>query len=133
MLINQNGKLFQIVLGKRRIAKKYLCGLFTFDFLANVPLAIALLMNLNIHHESFHYLKLLTLFRIVRLPALIRYGRRTLVRLDLDDKYLEILKLLLYWIVCIHWTACLHIIPGVVVAHFKGVVKVSFDNGEQKN
>lgn len=43
----------------------------------------------------------------------------------MDDKYLEIFKLLCYWIICIHWAACLHIIPGLVVARFREDVKVN--------
>lgn len=125
-LINQTKKLFlslpnrrQTVLCKRRIAKKYLLGLFTFDFLANAPLALAMLLNVNIQAETYNYLMLFNLFRIFRLPALVGYLRRILVQLEVEDKYLEIFKLLLYWLIYIHWSACLHLMPGVVVANFR--------------
>lgn len=127
-LINQM-KLsrFQVVLSKRQIAKSYLFGLFTFDFLTNIPLMFALMaMKLDKTDKLFHFLKTLTLFRITRLPTVARYCQTFLLRLGVDDKYLEIFKLMFYWIICIHWAACLHILPGVIV---KGVV-IGFDNSK---
>lgn len=64
---------------------------------------------------------MLNLFRIVRLPTFVRYCQRMLLRLEVDDKYLEIFKLLCYWIIAMHWAACLHIIPGIIASRFQHV------------
>jgi Cyclic nucleotide-binding domain len=107
------------VLCRRRIAQRYLRGLFTFDFLTNFPFLIGLEFNLDPHSPAYHFVKLLTLCRIFRLTTFAEYCCRMLKRLGVDEKYLEILKLLLYWIICIHWAACLHIIPGIIAARFR--------------
>lgn len=109
----------QVVLCRGRIARRYLCGLFTFDFLTNFPFLIGLGLNLDRRSLLYHFLKLLTLCRIFRLTTFVEYSRRMLKRFGVDEKYLEMVKLLLYWVICIHWAACLHIIPGVVAARFK--------------
>lgn len=88
-------------------------------------------MNLNTKDVEFHYLKMLTLFRLFRLPTFVRYCQRMFLRLEVDDKYLEIFKLLSYWIICIHWAACLHLIPGLISSRFRADVKVNawYENG----
>lgn len=62
---------------------------------------------------------MLALFRIFRLATFIRYCQRILVRLGVDDKYLDLIKLLFFWIVAIHWAACLHLVPGLIAAKFQ--------------
>lgn len=113
------------MLDKRRIAFDYLTGLFTFDFLTNVPFVVGLIMNLSVQRLEFHILKTLTLLRIVRLPTVVRYCQRSLLRLGVDEVISEVVKLLFFWIICIHWAACLHIIPGVIMARFRDDVKVN--------
>lgn len=101
--------------------------MFTFDFLINVPFFVGLLLHLSNDSPTFHYIRLLSIFRIFRLPTFVRYGERILLRLGVDDKCLEILKLLSYWIICIHWAACLHVIPGLIVAKFQHDINGNYD------
>lgn len=117
--VTSNRLSSQIVLCKRKIAKKYLRGLFTFDFLINVPFFVGLFLHLSNDSTTFHYIRLLSIFGIFRLPTFVRYGERILLRLGVDDKCLEVFKLLSYWIICIHWAACLQILPGLIVAKFR--------------
>jgi hypothetical protein len=42
-----------------------------------------------------------------------------------DDKYLDMSKILFYWLVSIHWTGCLHLIPGLIFSRFDSSVKVN--------
>jgi hypothetical protein len=114
----------QIVLNQREIARKYLCGLFVFDFITNFPFFICLLMRFGPKDPEFHLIKLTTLFRIVRLPAFVSYCRRFLLRFNVSDKYLFILKLLINWACLIHWGACLHMMPGIIMANFQSNVLV---------
>lgn len=65
-----------------------------------------------------------TLFRICRLPTFVKYCQRGLSRFQINDKFVEIVNLLLYWIIWIHWSACLHIIPGLIMANFQRDVLV---------
>lgn len=84
---------------------------------------------------EFHFVKMLTLFRFCRLPTVIRYFQRMLVRIGIAEKYLEMSKLLCFWVICIHWAACLHILPGLIVSLFKHDVKVNawYEKGVFKN
>lgn len=66
----------------------------------------------------FHYIKLTTLFRICRGPTSINYCQRMMRRLRVSDKYLDIFKIVISWLICIHYTACLHLVPGMIVSHF---------------
>lgn len=76
-------------------------------------------MDLDTDSTEFHFIKIFTLFRICRLHTMVRYYERMFVRLQVDDKYVEIFKLFTYWIIFIHWTACLHIVPGLIVGLFQ--------------
>ncbi|KAG5674638.1 hypothetical protein PVAND_004592 [Polypedilum vanderplanki] len=115
----------EIILDKKGITRKYLCGLFIFDFMTNFPFFIGLLMNLNPHDPEFHIVKLTTLFRIVRLPSLLRYIQRLMMRFKIEDIYVQILKLLLCWLCLIHWAACLHMAPGIIMSKFHVGVRVN--------
>ncbi|CRL00606.1 CLUMA_CG013866, isoform A [Clunio marinus] len=112
-------KNFTIVLDRRKIAMRYLRGSFIFDFLINIPLLVALIFRLDTHVAKYHFIKILTLLRITRLPTFILYSNRTLERIGVDDKYMEIFKLLCYWLVFIHWASCLHILPGLIATNFQ--------------
>jgi Cyclic nucleotide-binding domain len=115
--------LSQIVLDRRKIAWEYLKGLFIFDLITNVPFTVSFLMHVNTHDITFHFIKIATLFRFCRLPTFVKSAQRVLMRLEIDDKYLELFKIATYWIFCIHWATCLHIIPGLIVAQFRtGIV-----------
>lgn len=73
---------------------------------------------------EYHFVKCLTLFRICRLSTCVQYCQRILLRFGVDDTYLEIFKLLFYWILYIHWAACLHLIPGLIACNFQKNVDV---------
>jgi Ion transport protein len=109
---------FQIILSKRQIAKKYLLGLFTFDLMTNIPFFLSLVSDTERYHQIFDFIKMLALFRIFRLLTFARYCQRILFRVGVNDKYLDLFKLLFFWIIAIHWAACLHLIPGLIVGGF---------------
>lgn len=71
-----------------------------------------------------HFIKITTLLRIFRLSTFIKYCQRGLSRFEMSDEFLDIFELLMYWIIGIHWTACLHILPGVMVGKFEKNIKV---------
>lgn len=106
----------QVVLSKKPIAKRYLQGLFVFDLLINFPLLFSLISGYR--DSEFHYLDTLNLLRLVRLGTAVRYSQRFLLRIAVDDKYLEIFKLTFIWIICTHWAACLLVLPGIVETGF---------------
>lgn len=68
---------------------------------------------------AFHFVKLLMLFRVLRLLTFTRYCQRILVWLGVNNKYLDLFKLSFFWIVSIHWAACLHLVPGLCEGSFK--------------
>lgn len=120
--------ILQIVLCKKKIARKYLRGLFVFDFLTNIPFLIGLGLDLDKSHFHFHFLMMMTLFRIVRMPTMVRFCGRMFLRLGFDDKYLETFKIIFYWILCVHWSACLHIMPGVIASCFSNENGAWYEN-----
>lgn len=103
---------------KKTIARKYLRGLFVFDFLTNIPFFVGLGLHMKTNDFYFHLLKILTLFRIVRVPTTVRFCERMFMRLDIDDKYLGIFKMIFHWMLCIHWIACLQVLPGNIASGF---------------
>lgn len=108
------------MLCKKRLARKYLSGLFVFDFLTNIPFFIGLGLSMKTNDLHFHLLKIMTLLRIVRVPTVVRFCERMFLRLDIDDKYLGMFKMVFHWVLCIHWIACLHVLPGNLAAGFSG-------------
>jgi Cyclic nucleotide-binding domain len=68
---------------------------------------------------SSHYIRLLSLCRITRLSTFNIYMNRCLMRLEVNSIYLEILYLLSTWMLFIHWTACLFIVPGLISSNFQ--------------
>ncbi|CAG9797693.1 unnamed protein product [Chironomus riparius] len=123
-------KNYEIILDKKQIAREYLRGLFVFDLLTNIPFFVGLAFQLGPNDMESHFIKITTLLRICRLSTFIKYCQRGLSRFQMSDEFLDIFQLLMYWIICIHWTACLHILPGIVVGKFQKNVKVNawFEN-----
>lgn len=74
--------------------------------------------------DEFNNVKFLNLFRILRLATLLRYFERILLRFEVDDKYFEIIKILSFWTICIHWAACLQVIPGSLAVESNFEVEV---------
>lgn len=99
-------------------------GLFVFDVMTNIPLFLTLIVNNDTTNVMFHFTKLMSLFRIFRLSTFVVYSQRLMLRFGVDDKYLETFKMAAYWILCIHWAACLHIVPGLMASQFRYYVKV---------
>lgn len=83
---------------------------------------IGLMVKVNTHF--LHFIKNLTLFRIFRLVTTVRYFERIFIRMEIDEKYVEIFKLLFYWLICVHWAACLHIVPGLIAGRFNDDAEV---------
>lgn len=92
--------------------------------MTNIPLFLTLIVNNDTTNVMFHFTKLMSLFRIFRLSTFVVYSQRLLLRFGVDDKYLETFKMAAYWILCIHWAACLHIVPGLMASQFRYHVKV---------
>lgn len=128
-------RILQIVLCKKRIARKYFRGLFVFDFLTNIPFFFGLGLDMDRNHFHFHFLKMMTLFRIVRMPTMVRFCEKMFIRLGFDDKYLDIFRMLFYWILSIHWIAGLQILPGIIAARFSDAIVQAWyeDKGFQKH
>lgn len=74
--------------------------------------------------KAFHFIKLFTLLRIFRGRTTVIYLERALKRFRIKDKYLDIFKIVAFWMICIHWTACMHLIPGLIKAEFEEGKKV---------
>jgi hypothetical protein len=91
---------------------RYLIGMFFIDVCYTASFILQIF-------TSFHYIRLLSLFRIFRLRTLSIYIHRCLIRLKVNKIFLEIINLLLTWIVCIHWTACLFVVPGLITSNFE--------------
>lgn len=77
-----------------------------------------LVMDPEANHSTFHYIKIFAMFRIVRLPTFNRYCQRILVRIGVDDTCFDLVTLFIFWIIAMHWAACLQLFPGLVVAKF---------------
>lgn len=52
------------------------------------------------------------------------YFERALKRFRVNHTFLDIFKIISFWLVCIHWTACMHLIPGLIVSQFAEGKKV---------
>ena len=88
--------------------------------LANISLLLSPIMCCDMGCDlGFDYMKLLKLLKIVRLGSLVRYFQRILLRYEVDDKFLEIIKPLFFWIIFIHWSGCLFVIPGLIASRFR--------------
>lgn len=111
---------FQVVLSRKEIAQAYFRGSFTSDLLTNIPLfvGIVLIKLVGLSDVKFHFIKICSLFRLFRLNTMVRYCERMFARLEVDDKYVELFKLLAYWVTFVHWTACMHVLPGLIFARF---------------
>lgn len=64
------------------------------------------------------------MLRIFRAKTTVNYLQKTLQRLKVNDKYLFIFKIIAFWLICIHWTTCMHLIPGLIVSDFDERKKV---------
>lgn len=67
--------------------------------------------------SEYFVVRLFTLLRIFRLRTFTTYLVRFLMRNNVDRKFLEISYILAVWMVCIHWTACLFVLPGLVASN----------------
>lgn len=103
-------------MNKKQIAQRYLRRLFIFDLCTNVPFFFGLYFSQEI--VELHFVKLFSLFRFLRAPTVVTYFKRMLTRWRVKDKYMDVFVIIAYWLICIHWTACLHLVPGFVVCHF---------------
>jgi Cyclic nucleotide-binding domain len=113
----------QIILDLKQIARRYLSGFFIVDLIINLPFFYGFYLSKDI--DRLHFIKLCTLFRLFRTSTFLIYCHRALKRFHVGDKYLDISKILVYWLVGIHWTACLHLIPGLILSRFNISVKVN--------
>lgn len=57
--------------------------------------------------------------------TVVTYFKRMLTRLRIKGKYLDVCEIIAYWLICIHWTACLHLIPGLIMSRFDEDDKVN--------
>lgn len=112
----------QIILNRKQIARRYLRGLFIVDFITNIPFFFGLYLAQDI--VEFHFIKLGTLCRIFRATTFIIYCQRMLRRFRVKDKFLDIFKIVTFWLICIHYTACLYLIPGMIASQFNEEVRV---------
>lgn len=94
------------------------------DLMTNIPFFLGTGSKGSINPIALHFIKYSTLLRIFRLSTLVKYCENIVVRWHVNDKYLEVFKIILYWILGIHWSACLSIAPGNIVSKVTGKNRV---------
>lgn len=116
----------QTILDKRKIAINYLKNMFFVDFFSTIPFLIgAFLDEFTVYNTGFHFFKLITMVKILRLFTFLRYFRRTL-RLTklLNNNYISALSFLLGFLVIVYWASSFEILPGLIAARFNVTAKV---------
>lgn len=99
----------------KKIATNYQSKLFLFDVLSTTS-HISTMFHLS--KTNIFIFRLFSLLRIFRLRTFNTYLARFMMRINVNQKFVEIFYILVVWMVCIHWTACLFVLPGLVVTNF---------------
>lgn len=85
----------------------------------NVPFALIAHLLLPKERKLFIYVQTFNFLRVLRLKTAARYFENTLIQLNVDDRFHDAILLVYYWAVFIHFTACLYIVPGLIMSDFR--------------
>lgn len=82
------------------------------------PTAIFMFAYHDIPNLYAHLVKSLSLIRIFRIEKIFRNLRRSLTKFKMGERKITFIFTVLWWVVLMHWSACLQVLPGLLYSGF---------------
>ncbi|XP_033639838.1 potassium/sodium hyperpolarization-activated cyclic nucleotide-gated channel 3-like [Asterias rubens] len=120
----------EVILDRKKIAIKYLCGWFLVDLPSSFPMDYFYLIfngdstfnETALKLRALRLAKVLSILRLLRLTRLLRYVHRLEEVLNIEGAVIRIVNLVLVVLVMIHWNGCVQFL----VPFFQGFPKDSW-------